>query len=252
MKTYEDLAIHENFFSRYPIEKEAEIYEAVATGNMYGVMEYCNSNKFTDSEGIGELSPNRVTNFRYHFVIGTSMIARYCVMHGLEQDVSYTMSDYYICKMDKINTVEEISRIYKAMCIDYCEAMISLKKRSLVSRSILQVLDYISTNIYTSIHVSDIAKYVDLSESYLSRLFTKEMGISIHEYINIAKVEKARNLLCYSDFSFIDISNYLGFSSQSHFITVFKKYEGMTPKKYRDTHFRPTWSIKPASQEKGI
>ncbi|WP_157154282.1 helix-turn-helix domain-containing protein [Brachyspira murdochii] len=45
-------------------------------------------------------------------------------------------------------------------------------------------------------------------------------------------------MLKYSDFSYLEISTYLNFSSQSHFIRVFKKYKNMTPKKYREMFFR--------------
>ncbi|MBP3325216.1 MAG: helix-turn-helix domain-containing protein [Coprococcus sp.] len=48
----------------------------------------------------------------------------------------------------------------------------------------------------------------------------------------------AENLLKYSDFSAIDISNDLCFSSHSHFIKVFKEHTGYTPKEYRNRFFR--------------
>jgi AraC-like DNA-binding protein len=47
------------------------------------------------------------------------------------------------------------------------------------------------------------------------------------------KVKLAQNLLVYSEYSLVDISMYLGFSSQSHFGRVFKKYTGLTPNDYR-------------------
>lgn len=243
MNSRNDLQIHENINNRNPIEKEAAIYDAVASGHMDEVKSYCNSKKFIDMDGLGILSDNKVRNIRYHFVVSTAMITRFCVGKGLDQDTGYSMSDYYIKKMDCVDTIEEIHRIHSSMCLDFCETMITLKKRDVISRSIKETLEYISANIYRPILLSDLAEHVNLSESYLSRLFAKEMGVSIREYINLTKIEKARNLLCYSEYSFIDIANYLAFSSQSHFISIFKKYEGMTPKKYRDTHFHSTWSL---------
>ena len=47
------------------------------------------------------------------------------------------------------------------------------------------------------------------------------------------KSEEAARLLAFTDKSLISISDYLGFSSQSHFARVFKKYIGMTPSEYR-------------------
>mgnify|MGYP003303072813 CR=1 FL=1 len=50
---------------------------------------------------MGKLSENKLQNIRYHFVVTTAMIARYCVHNGMEQEKAYGLSDFYILKMDK-------------------------------------------------------------------------------------------------------------------------------------------------------
>ena len=51
----------------------------------------------------------------------------------------------------------------------------------------------------------------------------------------------AHNLLRFSDFTYIQLANYLSFSSQSHFIQTFQHYVGMTPKQYRSSKYKSTW-----------
>lgn len=237
-----DFQIHELQQERFPLEKESALYIAVSEGNMPVVKQICESNAFTSLNGAGVLSENPVTNIRYHFVIATAMITRFCVKKGLVQDTAYGISDYYIQKMDKVHTIADINRIHTAMCYDFCENMIAIKKSSVISRSIVKALDYIYTNIHYAITLPQLAEHVGLSESYFSKLFAKEIGMSVHEYICRVKIEKASNLLCYSDYSIADIANYLAFSSESHFISVFKKYEKITPNKYRNIHFRESWN----------
>lgn len=82
-----------------------------------------------------------------------------------------------------------------------------------------------------------------MSASYLSRLFKKETGDSVSAYIREQKIEMAKNLLHYSEYSMIDIANRLSFSSQSHFIQQFRDLVGMTPKKYRDLNHTLQWDI---------
>ena len=110
-----------------------------------------------------------------------------------------------------------------------------------LSKPIVLCIDYIYSHIHNRITVKELAEHLNFSESYLSKLFHKEMGLPISQYILNLKIEKAKNLLQYSEYSIIDISNYLSFSSQSHFIQVFQKYTGLTPHKYRTKHFRTDW-----------
>ena len=91
------------------------------------------------------------------------------------------------------------------------------------------------------ITINILAEYTGLSESYLSRVFKQNLGISISDYIREKKIEKATHLLRYSDKPIVDIANYLSFSSQSHFIQIFENYTGLTPKKYRDKYYKSMW-----------
>lgn len=73
-----------------------------------------------------------------------------------------------------------------------------------------------------------------MNPSYLSTLFKKEVGMSISEYVQSAKVNEAKNLLSYTSYSMSDIASLLIFYDQSHFIRVFKKYTGVTPKQFKN------------------
>lgn len=66
-----------------------------------------------------------------------------------------------------------------------------------------------------------------MNPSYLSTLFKKEVGMSISEYVQSAKVNEAKNLLSYTSYSMSDIASLLNFYDQSHFIRVFKNIQGL-------------------------
>ena len=99
-------------------------------------------------------------------------------------------------------------------------------------------IDYIYDHLHDELTLSVLSEYVGLNQSYLSKLFSKETGMSIKAFVIREKVRTAENLLKNSDFSCLDISLALGFSSQSAFISTFKKQIGMTPKKYRESHYK--------------
>ena len=57
--------------------------------------------------------------------------------------------------------------------------------------------------------------------------------MSVSEYISRKKIETAKNMIDYSEYSITDISSILAFPSQSYFVKVFKQYVGLTPGKYK-------------------
>lgn len=232
---------HEMLESHRVIETELNFYDAIANGNIEFVREDIKTSNFTNPEGMGKLSDNKLQNIRYHFVVTTAMITRYCVHSGMEQEKAYALSDFYIRKMDKLNTISEIAALHDTMCLDFCDKMNILKSSQVLSKPIVLCIDYIYSHIHYRITIEELAEYLNLSENYLSKLFKKEMGLPLSNYIVELKIEKAKNLLQYSDYKIIEIANYLAFSSQSHFIQSFQKKTGMTPHKYRMKHFRTNW-----------
>ena len=224
---------HEILEQHRILENELTFYNAIVDGNIEYIEENIRQNTFTNPEGMGKLSENKLQNIRYHFVVTTAMITRYCVHGGMEQEKAYALSDFYILKMDKCRTIDQISRLHDTMCLDLCSRMNELKRRQILSKPIVLCLNYIYSHIHYRITIKELAEYLSLSESYLSKLFLKEMGIPLSHYITDLKIEKAKNLLQYSDYSIVEIANYFSFASQSHFIQVFQKKTGITPYKYR-------------------
>lgn len=229
---------HEQLNKHRPLEDELSFYDAVCDGNIEAVEANLNSHDFSNPEGMGKLSDNKTQNLRYHFVVTAALITRYCVHAGMEQDKAYSLSDFYINKMDKCKNTTEIAEVHGIMCMDFCKRMNEIKKSTVLSKHVVLCIDYIYSHIHYRITIEDLATHLNISKNYLSSIFKKEMGITISEYIRNIKLEKACNLLRYSDYSLSEIATYLDFSSESHFISVFSKSLGTTPSVYRKNNFR--------------
>lgn len=236
-----ELHTDETQTSHRSVDDEYFFYNAVKSGDMKTVNENCEAHTFTNPTGVGILSKNTITNIKYHFVITTAFITRFCIEGGLESELAYRLSDFYILKMDACSTVKQISDLHDIMSKDFTGKMLLLRKQSILSKPIVQCVDYIYDHIKDRITIQVLAEHTQLSTSYLSRLFKKNLGIPISDYIREKKIEKAAHLLRYSDTPLIEIASYLSFSSQSHFILAFENYIGMTPKKYRDKYYKSMW-----------
>ena len=96
--------------------------------------------------------------------------------------------------------------------------------------------EYVYKHFHEELTVEKIAKALGVNSDYLSRVFKKAEGISLKRYILQERTTRAKNLLRYSDYSILEISKYLGFSTQSHFTEVFKRFSDMTPQAFRNQY----------------
>ncbi len=101
-------------------------------------------------------------------------------------------------------------------------------------RSPLQrAMDYIKRNINRDLTRTEIAEAIFLSPEYLSRLFTKETGHSLSDYILTERMRAAQSLLADTNIQVSIIASKVGYTNFSYFSQVFKKHTGLSPLEYR-------------------
>lgn len=234
---YKEFLRKEENILRAPYNPELEFYSVIKSGDVKKVEELCRDT-FTDKKGLGILSKNKMQNLKYHFVITIAIIARYCIDGGMDVSTSYALSDFYIQKADESRMPEELNELHRQAAVDYASRMKKLRKDKITSLHVVRCIDYMHDNLHSRITIEELAELVELHPSYLSRLFKKETGLSVSEYIQQLKVDTAKNMLLYSDFTPARISSVLAFPDQSYFTRVFKKYTGLTPRKFKSVHLR--------------
>lgn len=92
---------------------------------------------------------------------------------------------------------------------------------------------YILANLSNDISVKDVAEHIHLNPEYFSKLFKKEMGENVKNYMLRIKVDAAKDMLKNPNIPVSIVSLELGYSNFSHFTQMFKKHEGITPTEYR-------------------
>lgn len=103
------------------------------------------------------------------------------------------------------------------------------RKESLV----YECQQYIESNYEKNIMVTDIAREIGASASYLSRIFKEQTGRTIIYTLNQKKLEKAKEYLKNTDMKVYEIADVLGFENTTYFSHFFKKYAGISPKEYK-------------------
>ncbi|WP_240633271.1 response regulator transcription factor [Paenibacillus montanisoli] len=94
-------------------------------------------------------------------------------------------------------------------------------------------IQFMKENVEEDISREDVAAYVHLNPAYLSRLFKKETGRNLIDYLIETKVNRAKLLLDTTDMTVSAIAQQVGYSNFSHFTRTFKKHTGVNPQEYR-------------------
>ena len=227
----------ETGFARPAFHDEMSYYNYIKEGNVKALEARFNDPLDDFYKGKGQLSDDPLRNVMYHLVVCVGVVTRLCVDAGMDHNVAYTLSDIYIRRGDKCRTPEEVIDVMEEYQMDFARRMREIKKGSVVSLHVKRCSDYIYEHLHENITLADLAKREKLNPSYLSKLFSKELGMGVKDYIIKAKIDTAKNILRYSEFPILDISISLGYSSQSAFTADFRQATGLTPKKYRDIYF---------------
>ena len=166
---------------------------------------------------------------------------------GKEFNLKKIAENYDFLKKVKYNDLQSIASIlhYTSVYISECiknkkwynhivENNIKEERVQYSHSQISAAITHINEKIKENIYLEDVAGLCNLSISQFSRVFKKEIGKTFKEYILIKKVEKAKYFLEITNKSLSEISNEIGIEDSSYFTKVFKKYEKICPKDYRD------------------
>ncbi len=99
------------------------------------------------------------------------------------------------------------------------------------SEAIRRVREFIRENLHENIKLQELAEVARLSPFHLNRAFRAQVGLPPHEFQNQLRIEKAGKLISQNK-PLAEIALETGFSDQSHFNRFFKRYTGVTPKRF--------------------
>ncbi|MGV0908611.1 helix-turn-helix domain-containing protein [Martelella sp. FOR1707] len=98
---------------------------------------------------------------------------------------------------------------------------------------IRRVAAYIEDHIDELITLSDLADAAGLSRMHFAAQFRAATGLRPHDYLLRCRVERAKTMLCDPGNRLVEIALNVGFQTQAHFTTVFKRFVGTTPARWR-------------------
>ena len=160
------------------------------------------------------------------FEINRSVIISMAEKGIFARQDSHLLTQY----LSSADTPEEFLTWIAALT-DWCTEQTEYEIRS--TGVLNAAISYIKKNLSEPLKRQEIADHVHVSQNYLARLFKKNMGITISDYIAQQRMELAANLLATTAIPVTEIALQVGFAAQTYFSSCFHSYYGKSPRKYR-------------------
>lgn len=232
---------NENNIHHNPYDQEMREFGSIENGDLIQLEKSMQE----DYDGtIGTLAKDPLRNLKNLGILLVTLASRAAIRGGLSPEISFSLSDSYIQQIEECKDLALVAPLAHKAEFQYAEMVheIKEKQKGILKKQknprINKCKDFIFSHLHDRITLEDLAAEADCNPNYLSQLFKECEGISISGYILQEKINRAKNLLIYSDYSYIEIATYLGFSSQSHLGTQFKKHTGYTLRQYREIYGR--------------
>lgn len=189
----------------------------------------------------GRLSSKALGHWRNLAVIGITLSSRAAIDSGISPGEAYRISGFYISRCDSCSSAAEILSMRDAAIREFA-GRVSEKKRQQNSSNYTELCkNYISRHYREKLYLEDAAGKIGISPYYLSRRFRKDTGTTFQEYLTRVRIDRASNMLKYSELTLAQIAEYVNFPSQSYFGRVFREHMHMTPRQYRDRYKAAEW-----------
>jgi two-component system response regulator YesN len=151
---------------------------------------------------------------------------------GIEISKLYTNEDIPYNMIQKYETLMEI-KVWVLNLYNKLIAMLELMKiDSHLSENTRKAVMFIHHNYRNDFSLSDVADFVGVSSSYISRLFKEEFRMGFAEYLNYVRVENAKQYIENGEHKLKEVVSNVGFNNYNYFFKVFKEVVGMTPLEY--------------------
>ena len=132
------------------------------------------------------------------------------------------------------NIRADVLKVMALLCRGYSEPIAKPQRDSNLLSAIKLAIGYISNECQSELSLDTVAEKAGLSKYYLAREFHRITGYTIVNYVNVARCEKAKQLLSENGVSIESIARSCGFQNASYFTKTFKKHIGILPSEYRE------------------
>ncbi len=212
----------------YPMEEEIRFINYLKSGN------YEEAERLLDRLYEKNIASGEMTSEMGKFLIFDMLSTVIKVMEALRID------DKHLKGMDPIRSImdgtsaQDMVRKTKELCELICKSVTEARKDQIDGLN-GQIKEYVNEHLLDhALSLTSIADNFNMNAQYISSFFKKQNQINLNEYIIAKRMDEAKLMLRDSNLTVLQIALKIGYANDIGFIRAFKKYEGITPGKYRE------------------
>lgn len=178
------------------------------------------------------LSRNNIRSLKNSLIGSCTLFTRAVIRAGVTAEDAFDLSDALILKIESMENQNDLKAFEQEMVEEFVEFVKQIDIKS-YRYPISNIVTYIHEHVATKLTVTYLARMIYITPDYLSKLFHKEVGISISDFIQMQKIDAAKALLEFDEMKITDVAALLSYCNHGYFTNVFKKHTGQTPMEYR-------------------
>ena len=210
----------ELLFQRIPFEMEKTLYRFIADGKPKEMLAFYQRMILETPSlkvAVGKTSKNRLMQLKYAAVSAIAIACRAAISGGAIEACAYAKSDEAIVAIDEAGGATEVLRLEVQTLYDYAQMVQETKSLQNCSAVVRECVDYITVHSHCQITLEELAAGSGYTKEYLAKLFKKEMGITIGNYINQERMEKAKKLITTTEMKNYEVAEKIGFTDPHYF-----------------------------------
>ena len=223
-------ADREAMFRHSPYALEERLSAAVTKGD--GAAALAALRQITASGDKAVLAKDPLRSAKNSMIGSIAFLARAAIQAGVSANDAFALSDALTRQVEEMTGRSAVLAFEEHILLQF----ITLVRRRLdaaYSAPIVKVMHYIENHLDAKLSLGDAAAYAGVHPAYLSARFKRECGMSFTAYAAMRKIQESSYFVRHTGYPISQIASLYGFSSQSYYISTFKKVLGMTPIEYR-------------------
>lgn len=220
-------------FHHSPYALEEQLTSAVRQGNRSAALEALREISEHGEKAVVAKEPLRSAK---NSMIGSiAFLARAAIQAGVNAEEAFALSDSLIQQVEEFRSRSAVLGFEEKILLQFID-LVNARLESAYSPCVTRAMHYIENNLDKKLRLDLTAAYVGVHPAYLSTRFKRETGTGFSAYVTRRKIRESTYFVRHSDYPVARIAQLYGFSSQSYFITSFRKVLGITPMEYRSRY----------------